>query len=202
MKKRIKVGESAFQYDPSSREMTVVAGWRFVYRAGVFRCDANQHGEEDLVAIDQLRREGKVLGFSVEANGERFDVELTGETEVDDLLFDAIAHFDGAIGGSDDDLDKIELTCRHGRISTLYVYKKLLRNDAYELLDALRVVREADGLFLIRQRPFRKTKIQEVRLMGKTVVCRMENSEDHRFHLDVDEAVLGMVEKIFSRLKK
>jgi hypothetical protein len=202
MKRTIKVEESAFKYDPTSREMTVIAGLRFVYRSGAFRCDANHQGEEDLVAIDQVRKEGKVLGFSAEGNGEKFDLELIGDTEVDELLFDAIAHFDGVIGGSDNDLDKIELTSRQGRLSTLYVYKNLLRNDAYELLDALRVIREADGLFLIRQRPFRKTRIHEVQLRGNTVVCRMENSEGHGFPLDVDEAVLGMVEKIFSRLKK
>ncbi|RPE09520.1 hypothetical protein EGT74_21250 [Chitinophaga lutea] len=198
-KKAVKT--SAFKYDPVTSEVSLITDLKFVYRSGSFQLDANQHGEEDLIAITGVRKGENKLEFSAEANGKPVNFELTGNHSIDNLFFDIIAGFNGPIPASPDDLDKIEVVFQDGDLSAFYIYKKMLKSGEYQLLDALRIIRETDGLFLVRQKPFRKIKLSKVYPESNVIACESIDGERYGFTLDVNEAVLGLINRLFLQLK-
>lgn len=202
MTEKIKVKESAFKYDPVLSEISLITELRFVYGSGTFQLDANQHGEEHLIPINNVKKEENKLEFSAESNGEKIDFELTSKMAIDNLFFDTIVNFNKTINESAEDLDKIELIFKNGDVSAFYIYKKILRNDEYELLDSLRIIREGDDLFLIKQKPFRKIKLLKMYLENKVIVCESTDYKLYNFTLDVNETVLGLIRQIFSHLEK
>lgn len=202
MTEKIKVKESAFKYDPILSEISLITELRFVYGSGTFQLDANQHGEEHLIPINNVKKEENKLEFSAESNGEKIDFELTSKMAIDNLFFDTIVNFNKTINESAEDLDKIELIFKNGDVSAFYIYKKILRNDEYELLDSLRIIREGDDLFLIKQKPFRKIKLLKMYLENKVIVCESTDYKLYNFTLDVNETVLGLIRQIFSHLEK
>ena len=201
MVKKIAVKTSAFKYDPVAGEVSLIAELKFVCRSGSFQLDANQHGEEDLVAITGVRKRENKLEFSAEAGGEPVNFELTGSSKIDNLFFDIITGFKEPIPVSPDDLDKIELVFRDGHLSAFYIYKNRLQSGEYQLLDALRIIRETDGLFLVRQKPFRKIKLSKVYPESNVIACESTDAERYDFTLDVNEVILGMISQIFLQLK-
>lgn len=198
MTEKIKVKESAFKYDPTLSEISLIADLRFVYRSDSFKLDANQHGEENLVPLENIKKKENKLEFSAESEGEEINFELTGKTALDNLFFDIIAGFNQIIDKSSADLDKIELIFKNGLISAFYIYKNVLKDDEYQLIDSLRVINETEGLFLIKQKPFRKIKLSKIYLENKTIVCESEESEKYDFTLDVNDTVLKIISNIFS----
>ncbi|SEM48465.1 hypothetical protein SAMN05421856_103479 [Chryseobacterium taichungense] len=198
MTEKIKVRESAFKYDPTLREISLITDLRFVYRSDSFKLDSNQHGEENLIPIKNIKKEENKLEFSAESEGEEINFELTSKTALDNLFFDIIAGFNQIIDKSSVDLDRIELIFKNGLISAFYIYKNILKDDEYQLLDSLRVISEPDGLFLIKQKPFRKIKLSKIYLEDKTIICESEESEKYDFTLDVNDTVFKMISNIFS----
>lgn len=202
MTEKIKVKESAFKYDPILSEISLITDIRFVYRAGSFKLDANQHGEENLILIENLKKEENKLEFSAESEGEEINFELTSKAPIDNLFFDLIANFKTEIEESKEDLDKIEFIFKNGLISAFYIYKNILKDDEYQLLDSLRIINEPDGLFLIKQRPFRKIKLSKIYFEDKTIICESSDSERYDFVMNVNEKVLEIISSIFSVIEQ
>lgn len=198
MIKKISVKESVFKYDPALNQISLFTELRFVYQSGSFKLDLNQHGEEDLITVKNTQREKNKLAFSVEHTGEKIDIELTATTALENLFFDIIADFHQPIRQSSTDLDTIELIFQNGIIKAFYIYKNILQDSGYQLIDSLRLVNEPNGLFLIKQKPFRKIRLAKVRLDIQTIVCESVEFDRYHFTLDVNETVLEIISNIFS----
>ncbi|PJJ84425.1 hypothetical protein [Mucilaginibacter auburnensis] len=198
MIKKIRVKESAFKYDPALNQISLFTDLRFVYQSSSFKLDLNQQGEEDLIPIKNAQREKNKLVFSAEYKGEEIDIELIGSTALENLFFDIITDFHQPIRQSSSDLDTIELIFKNGIIKAFYIYKNILQKNKYQLIDSLRLVNEPDGLFLIKQKPFRKIRLAKVHLEIQTIVCESTEFDRYHFTLDVNETVLEIISNIFS----
>ena len=190
MTEKRTITESALQYDPVMQALSVrLADIRLVHHDGVLQLDRNPHGEESLTPVTDMQREEGVLRFTAD----RRTFELTGSSYVETLLFDQIGQGLGTSEAPSEILDKIELFFQQGALSTCYLYKNKLEADEYKLLDSLRIVREEEGLFLIKQKPFRKMKLRRLGCEDRTLVCETESGERHTFLLQVNGAVVGLV---------
>ncbi|MEY8761085.1 hypothetical protein [Chryseobacterium tongliaoense] len=198
MTEKIEVKESAFKYDPVLSEISLITDLRFVYRSNSFKLDSNQHGEENLIPLKNIKKGENKLEFSAESEGEEINFELISKTVLDNLFFDIIADFNKTIDESSTDLDRIELIFKNGLISAFYIYKNILNDDEYQLLDSLRIIKEPEGLFLIKQKPFRKIKLSKIYFENKMIVCESDESERYDFTLDVNGTVLEIISGIFS----
>ena len=127
MIEKINVKESAFKFDPIFPKISLITGVRFVYCSGQFKLDANQPGEENLVSIENIKKEENKIEFSTGNGEERINFELTSKTAIDNLFFDLIANFNKTTQGFTEDLYEIELIFKNGFISALYIHKNILK---------------------------------------------------------------------------
>ena len=161
-----------------------------------FELDQNPHGEPKLAEIEgmEANEDFSQITFNSNYRNENVSFQLNIETDYDASIFRIIHSVNNGVISpvyNPDDLDKVEILFKDGKLFQVYLYKY----RDYELLETLTVIYEQGEYFIVKQNPWKKIKLENLSLRDEKIICST-SEEQIKYKLDVNEFVLRIVEDL------
>lgn len=177
-------------YDPFSKYMSLISGVKFhLNRSNMkFYIDQNPEGEADPVPIFNLdwKEHVSCLEFEAYYRGEKSTFQLSSNYECDKIIYKFLTlTLDENILFQNTDTEKVTLSFENGKISSIDIFKYI---DS-KMVDSLAIFSEAGKLFLLKQNPWEKIKLDSLTLKNNTILCKYKN-DVIIYHLYINPFVL------------
>lgn len=193
--KKIDTNEVLFYYNPNIGEFTVYAGAKFICDGTQFKVDLNPHGESKLKEVTDLQYNStqNTLSYLIDKKDAYL---LATKSNVCSIAFKTIfaskLNFDNS-----HDLDKIDLFIENDVLNHMYLNK----SKDYVLLDAVRIIKEEENYYLIKNKPkYIKEKIKKILLLDKSLEITTDNNV-HYYEFNISPTILSLLVEIFSILE-
>lgn len=176
--KKINPKDSAFIYNPRTNDFILISEINFVlnYTTKSFEVDQNPHGESNCTPISNISTnyDYSSLMFDTIYRKKETSFSLTSNHDFDKIIYHTIYNFDQlSYMYTNNDKDKIEIYFSDGFFSKLYLYK----HENNKLIDTMTLLSETDGLYIIKQNPWRKFKINLLEIKNSEIICKNDHDE-------------------------
>lgn len=194
---QISPTETAFFYHPRGHDLGFYSGMKFYFNKNSrsFEIDQNPHGEPMLAKIRNIEGNADFTRVAFDTRYRRTPThfEISCQYDCDRILYRTLAEISETLFAfNEEDRDNVDLTFDKGLLSRLSLHKHV---DT-KLVDFLNIVREADALYLIKQRPWARVRLEgHVVVSGREISARA-GSEEITYHLDIQ----GFIGDIVARL--
>jgi hypothetical protein len=192
--KIIETNEISFTYHPVREELTIFCGAKFIVTAKVpkFKVDINPNGQEKVVGMSDITVSEDKQTF-IYTPDNIASVHIKTKAETCKMAFATVAMNDLNFSATEDN-DKIDLYVVDDRLSHLYLNK----TKDYQLIDALRIIRENEILFLVKNKPeYLKEELSDFHFKDKILHINTSVS-NHKFSFDTNETIFHLL-KMFLR---
>lgn len=149
-----------------------------------------------LAKIRNIERNEDFSSVAFDANYRKIRTrfEISCKYDCDRILYRMLAEIsESTFAFNEEDRDDIELVFDEGLLSEISLHKRV---DS-KLLDFLRIIKEADSLHLIKQRPWARIRLDRVVVSGREILARA-GSEETTYHLDTQRYIGDIVTRLIN----
>lgn len=197
LKKKITPQESSFKYNPKVGEICFISDLKFYLNKDLkFQLDQNPHGVPVLSEITDIEsnEDYSIISFNSNFRNENIKFIINSKYKCDNFILKTIKLVnDNKIKPTfnNDDLDKVEISFRKGKLLSIYIYK--YKN--YNLIDSLTIINENNELYLIKQNPWKKEKLKTINMINNKFIYEIETGS-FSFSLDVNDFILKIINNL------